>query len=149
MKNVIDRDRGYNAIMRALGLMPDSVTAYVGLRGADDSELVEHAAANEFGTQDGSIPERSFLRSTVAEHQAKYQKQLDKAVGDAVDGKAPLAKGLGLLGERAKRDVQRKIRDLKEPPNAALTIALKGSSNPLIDTGRMRQSIDYVIEVER
>ena len=31
-------------------------------------------------------------------------------------------------------------------PNAPLTIELKGSSHPLIDTGQMRQSITYVVE---
>ena len=52
--------------------------------------------------------------------------------------------GLG-LGEKVVADVQRKIVALKDPPNAPSTIAKKGSANPLIDTGRLRQSIDFEV----
>ena len=41
--------------------------------------------------------------------------------------------------------IQRKIVDGTFEPNAPSTIRKKGSSRPLIDTGRMRQSVNFII----
>jgi hypothetical protein len=49
------------------------------------------------------------------------------------------------MGQLAEGHIKQEITDLKDPPNAASTIAAKGSDNPLIDTGAFRQSIRYVI----
>ena len=49
------------------------------------------------------------------------------------------------LGLRIQRDVQRTIRNLSDPPNSPITIHNKKSSNPLIDTGRLRQSVTYKV----
>jgi hypothetical protein len=43
----------------------------------------------------------------------------------------------------AQNDVRKAIRDLDSPPNAESTIKAKGSSNPLIDTGQMINSIRW------
>ncbi len=51
--------------------------------------------------------------------------------------------GLGLLGEKAKSDVQKKITLISSPPNEPSTRKQKGSSNPLIDTGALRQHINW------
>lgn len=117
---------------------------YVGVRGQADGELATIAAANEFGTRDGHVPERSFLRSTVDENRAEYAKALGQVLEGVIDGRSATP-GLQRIGVRAKADVQRKIRAIKTPPNAPSTIRQKGSRNPLIDTGRLRQSIDYEI----
>lgn len=50
------------------------------------------------------------------------------------------------MGNMAESSVKQAITDLKDPPNARSTIAKKGSDNPLIDTGNLRQSIRYVID---
>lgn len=129
----------------------DRAEVFVGIRGKrgsqkDPSEnlnLAEIAAVNEFGG--GNVPERSFLRSTVDENEAAYTARIEDIITNVIDGKRGLDQGLNLLGLKVTGDVQRKIRDLKTPVNAPLTIALKGSANPLIDTGRMRQSIDYEV----
>lgn len=42
-------------------------------------------------------------------------------------------------------NVQQYMTDLKDPPNAPSTIAKKGSSNPLINTGSLRSSVTYKI----
>ena len=39
--------------------------------------------------------------------------------------------------------IQKEITNLKEPPNSPATIAKKGSSNPLIDSGDMRKSVKW------
>ena len=139
-----DRDRGYNDLLKTLGDMEEP-GVLVGLR-ADtaDADVIKYAAANEFGTK--HIPERSFLRSTVDKHQEKYLNSLEDIAGVYVDhGTAAGEDALNKLGFGAVADVQRMIVDVREPPNKPATIAAKGSSNPLIDTGRMRQSIDHIV----
>ena len=50
------------------------------------------------------------------------------------------------LGVFQKDLMQNEIITGDFAPNAPSTIRRKGSSKPLIDTGRMRQSVDYVIK---
>ena len=52
---------------------------------------------------------------------------------------------LNQWGVKGKSIVQQQITDTTSPPNADYTIAVKGSSHPLIDTGHMIQSTTYVI----
>jgi hypothetical protein len=70
---------------------------------------------------------------------------LQDAVGAMIDGMPPLM-AYGRIGMVAVGDVQRRIVQRIPPPNAPSTIAKKGSDVPLIDTGRLRQSVDYTVE---
>lgn len=50
------------------------------------------------------------------------------------------------LGHIMVGDIQKEITDLQEPPNAESTIKKKnGKSNPLIDTGIMRNSVKHTV----
>lgn len=49
------------------------------------------------------------------------------------------------VGARMQRDIQRTIRNLSYPPNSPITVNNKKSSNPLIDTGKLRQSVTYKV----
>lgn len=51
-----------------------------------------------------------------------------------------------LMGQEAKNNVHRSIVELRDPENSPYTIAKKGSSNPLIDTGLMNQSVSFEIK---
>lgn len=180
MPGVIDRDRGYASLKRELEKLARQAhpRVYVGIlqdKGAETYDtwrwspkkkkrvkvegsltLAGYAAANEFGTDNGHVPERSFLRSTVADHTREYADEIEEAVGDFIDaaikspgsGSAVLKRGLGRLGLRVTRDVQQKIRDIHDPPNAPATLEKKyPGQNPLIHTGRMRQSIAHLVEM--
>lgn len=103
------------------------------------------AAVNEFGSGDGHVPERSFLRSTLDENGEKYIGQLGVALGKVLSDKSSLRKELNLIGAGAAADVQRKITAIASPANAKSTVAKKGSSNPLIDDGQLRASIDFEV----
>lgn len=150
-KNIIDNDLGMQRIKKEFAsLGKHEVT--VGVHGKDATGYAEQeeqlttaqvAFWNEFGTK--TIPERSFLRSTVAENESKYIKLDERLIGLIIDGKLDTKQASEVLGQQVKKDVQQKIVDLHTPPNSPKTIAAKGSSNPLIDTGQMRQSIDYVV----
>jgi len=61
-----------------------------------------------------------------------------------IDGQINAEKALERLGVFVTGLVRDKIRTISTPPNKPQTIRRKGSSNPLIDTGQARQSIQFV-----
>lgn len=157
---VSDKDMGYRDLMKRLGGM-HSTQVLVGVRSTghelvisdegisgESLDLAAIAEVNEFGSSDGHVPERSFLRSTIDQHRVQYGLLLEQAVERMIDGAAPEV-AYGRVGLAAVADVQRTIRSRVPPPNAPSTIKRKGSDVPLIDTGRLIQSIDYTIEAWR
>lgn len=110
----------------------------------DGATLVEVAIYNEFGT--ANIPERPFLRTAISEEKKKVAKFISRRIGRAIEGKMPMELALSQIGIKGQSLVRNKITRLKEPPNSPATIDKKGSSNPLIDTGLMRQSIAWKID---
>jgi len=110
----------------------------------DGTSVIMVGLVNEFGSSDGRIPERSFLRSGISKNKQDFinfwKRKFAKAV---LTGQIKPEVALKLLGEIVQTKIQQEIVELKSPVNEAITIALKGSSNPLIDSGHMRQSIRW------
>ena len=115
----------------------------------DDSSvtMAEVAFFHEFGTI--NAPERSFIRATVDKERDKYFRLQERFVDALYQGKIEPKKALGVLGEQAKADIQRTIAAGVPPANAESTIKRKGSSKTLVDTGALRQAIDYEIRGAR
>lgn len=88
-----------------------------------------------------TIPARPWLVPGVQSGTVEYLRAIEKGVkkGDNLD------MVLDRLGIIAVGKVQQYMTDLKTPPNAPSTIAKKGSSNPLIDSGMLRGSVTYSI----
>lgn len=106
----------------------------------DDALTVgEVAVYNEFGTE--TIPERSFIRTTFDEKKYQIQDFIDQVVGEISDGKYTTEQGLERIGLYGAKLIVEKIRTSVPPPNAPSTIARKGSSNTLVDTGQMVQTL--------
>lgn len=110
----------------------------------DGADMLLIAAANEFGTADGRVPARPFIRGGFDQH-SRDLRQLKARLWDQVlAGRLTVDRALGLLGETHQSQVQAYMTALDTPPNAPRTIAQKrGSTNPLIDTGRLRASIRW------
>ena len=102
------------------------------------------AVWQEFGTSRG-IPERPFMRGSVSKNKGKYKKQMTAAAKAITNGGLTMELAMDQLGAVAAGDIQAEIVALQDPPNAPSTIAKKGSSNPLIDTGAMRQSVTWKV----
>lgn len=134
---VLDRLKEASS-MRAVAGIPADAPTY-----PDGTSMQDVAIYNEFGTS--RIPERSFLRSTMEERQDEYVDLLVKGIEQFVEKGKPLEDTLELAGLKAAGDIQQKITDLSDPPNSPLTIALKGSSNPLINTGAMRAAVTHEV----
>lgn len=144
-------DRGWKRIEREMKLANNSFTK-IGLQenatNKEGEDLVEIAATNEFGDPGRRIPERSFIRSTTDEVRPEAFRLMKTGLGRIIDGKTSARKVLGKVGLFMETKIKKKITDLRTPPNAPLTIALKGSDNPLIDTGQLRQSIRHVETIQ-
>lgn len=153
--SIKDTDHGWAALLKKAAEDPQVVT--VGLQGTKGSE--EHsnsempnahiASVHEFGAvievngHEITIPERSFIRSTVDKHNGYHD--LIKQVGSSIIGGKihSIADGLKVIGEKVTSDIKGAIESGLSPPNAASTIARKGSSKPLIDTAQMKNAITY------
>ena len=88
-----------------------------------------------------TIPARPWLNPGVQLGNAEYLSIIQKAVEK---GKS-LDTALNQVGLVAVGNVQKYMTELRTPPNAASTIKKKKSSNPLIDSGALRQSVTYKI----
>lgn len=106
------------------------------------ADLMEVAAYNEFGTS--TIPSRPFLRNAYDNNADEINAMNEQQARGIMEGKSAedCLKDMGAYGVSL---VQKEIRDGDFVPNAPDTIRRKGSDRPLIDTGRMRQSVHYVI----
>lgn len=109
----------------------------------DGTSVILVGIWNEFGTR--ANPERSFLRAAMREHRQKYRRIVKRLLARVTSGTLSAQAALELLGTEAAADVRTMVVAVSEPPNAPETIARKGSSNPLIDTGHMRQSITHQV----
>ncbi|WP_240415023.1 hypothetical protein [Paenibacillus periandrae] len=91
-----------------------------------------------------TIPERSFIRSTFDEKKREWDRYFEKLMEELLlKYKATPKQLYDRLGARMVADVQAKITALHNPPNAHATKKRKGSTNPLVDTGKLRQAITY------
>ena len=109
-------------------------------RGVDMAQI---AMWNELGTS--TSPSRPFLRMSVDENESKIRAMGGKNLKTLTSGGTAetILKQTGAFGASL---VQEKIGSGSFEPNAPSTIRKKGSDHPLIDTGRMRQSVKYVIK---
>ena len=128
-------------LVKELGKFNNLGTATVGVHegagvhpNGDGETFAEIAIKNHFGS--GNIPARPFLdvgvESVITKINRAVEVELEKGKPD---------KALEQMARLAVGGVQTYMTDLQTPPNAPYTIAKKGSSNPLIDTGALRANI--------
>ena len=111
--------------------------------GVMDSKNATKAAINEYGTS--KIPQRPFMRTAVSRHGKSWGEKSAKAVQSVMKG-MPISQVTELVGMQMKSDISSTLTNGPWTPNSVVTIAKKGSSRPLIDTGELRASITYKVE---
>jgi hypothetical protein len=105
----------------------------------------EYGAAIRIGSTVIIIPERSFIRATLAEKRTDIFALVSRLNDRVLTGRMSEDQALGLIGTKAVGEIQKRMARGIQPENAPSTIAAKGSSKPLIDTGRLRQSVTYAV----
>ncbi len=155
-----DIDHGWNALARDVQkLARKGAFVRVGVQGSaakarhvggDDDDggrerltVVEVAARNEFGA---GVPERSFLRSGIDQHEKTLQKTALMCGRAVLLNKASPEQALSLLGMQAQGLLVERINNGIAPPNAPSTVERKGSSTPLVDKGQLKDSITFQVE---
>ena len=152
MNGVEEKDQGWNRIkdeMRAakgagvkVGVLSD-VEPH-----EDGADMLLIAAANEFGTRDGHIPPRPFIRGSYDQNQRGLQRTARRLWDQVLAGTLTARRALGLLGEQHQGQVQEYMTALQTPANAPSTIRQKSTSagvgnSPLEDEGRLLNSIRW------
>lgn len=141
-----DLDLGYRQLIKDLANLETEIAVYVGYPANEvDADIIVRASANEFGTEDGRIPERSFLRSEVDENRKEYADLMTSAAASAARG-GNIRRELSIVGEIAVGNIQTRMTNLSDPPNKPSTVAEKGTDNPLIDSSIMRNSLTYEVK---
>ena len=112
----------------------------------DGLTIATIAAVNNFGSADGRIPARPFLQPPVEEGAPMYRRLAEVMLPRVLSGEMEMRTHLEQMGNLAEGHVKQYITDLRVPKNADSTIAKKGSDNPLVHDGHLRQSIRYVID---
>jgi len=144
-----DDDRAYRELKVNVATLKDR-SIKIGFWGDESTEgtsITDYAMYNEFGTSRG-IPPRPFMATTFDRNQNQVSKFVEFLAGQIVDGTNTVERVLNVLGAHYQTLVQRTIREAVSwaIPNAPSTIAQKGSSSPLIDTGRMVGAVRYEVE---
>jgi hypothetical protein len=165
---VVEVDNGAMALLRK---MRSRTGVKVGIVGdaAEEAEqfgeveqpvnIAYIGAIHEFGSKHAGrgrkveIPRRSWLRDYVDPRVAILKKRLHRHVVAGMSfrkgRRKALEKSLDLFGMSVVGEIQLRIADGISPPNAIATVESKGSSKPLIDTGRLRQSITHEVVVRK
>jgi hypothetical protein len=136
----------------------------------DGLHIAQYAAWNELGVRNKDdsgwyIPPRPFMRNTADGKRGKIQEAIDKYIGSVLQGKADTKTALSGMGEAVVGLTKDTIKEGPWEKNSPITIhgtnpkipgkrrkstyqfiKGKGSSKPLIDTGIMKNSIQYIIE---
>lgn len=148
---VRDVDQGYRALIDRV-FAAGKPKVMVGIFEADGARevapgtaLIDIAVWNEFGTD--TIPARSFIRAWFDENIEVCRENLVKLVqGALIRGETDMTTALERFGLWMQGQIQVRIARGIPPENAPATVAKKGSSKPLIDTGQLRSSVTFAID---
>lgn len=106
---------------------------------SDGTEVAYVASIHEFGTK--NIPARPFMRVAIKNNEKKWK---DIFSGLIKKGNS-VKQSFEVLGNVAAGDVAQAIKDVSSPALKQSTIKQKGFSKPLVDTGKMLQSVRYEV----
>ena len=101
------------------------------------------AAVQEFGAPRRNIPPRPFFRDMIAARKGEWPAAIATLLkSNDFDAK----KTLQMTGEAVAGQLRKSISDFHGAPLKPATIARKGSSKQLIDSGVMLQSVSYEVK---
>lgn len=98
---------------------------------------------NEEGSETNPI--RPAIRYYIMqlEKEGKFIPFISKYLADVSMGKMSWTQLYDKIGELAAKDLKEVVDQWSIPPNSPRTIEEKGRNDPLVDTGTMRDSIEY------
>jgi len=126
------------------GVKSVDIGVFAGSKYQDGTPVALVATVNEFGSEDGHIPERPAFRNANKSNEDSLIKVIKNNVDPETMVIDPVTAGeVGVAHESA---VKKSIVDLKDPPNAASTLKAKApKANPLVDTGMYVRSVTHEV----
>ncbi len=103
------------------------------------------AAIQDFGAPSRGIPPRPFFRNMVAKEQKGWPAEIAR---DLERTDYDVEKTLARMGALIAGQLRQSVIDTNEPPLKPATIKRKGSAKPLVDTGVLLGSIDFLVETK-
>lgn len=92
-----------------------------------------------------NIPERSFIRAGFDDSSDKIESGTSAMIRHLLRGETDMDGFINFIGPYVTGLIEQYFRDLSTPPLHPVTIKRKKSSNPLEDTGHLRNTITYKI----
>lgn len=140
----IDRDLGGRKILAQAKEFNGAVVEsglFAGDRRPEGSELTvaQIGAVHEFGSKDGRIPERSWLRRAVRENGPGWQRSIDEMLDGILRGRGQVFPSLIAFGERVASDIRATIDKVLTPPKAESTLRAEGGPLKRTKTGRVKK----------
>lgn len=93
-----------------------------------------------------TIPERAFLRNGFDTSKDSVMKNAEQVLPSVLDGSLSTDEFLKMIGIILSSDIKDYAQQLDSPPLHPFTVKQKESTNPLVDTGDMIESITYEVE---
>lgn len=117
-----------------------------GIQYPDGTPVILVAAVNNYGSQSMGIPARPFMQEgSVAALSGDAGKVAAELVPLLNQGKITVKEILRQMGPYAEASFKGVFTGVAWTPNADYTIKKKGSAQPLIDTGLLRNSLTHVV----
>lgn len=105
--------------------------------------VLDVANFNEYGTS--RIPARPFIRGYFDNNYNKVGDTMTKIVDQGIENR-DIENSLNVFADWAEGETVEYLKNLTSPPNSPVTIKIKGSSSPLIDTGQLMNSIKAEVD---
>ena len=154
--------------IKNLGNKSVKVGWFSGAKYEDGTPVAAIAAQNEYGNPKKNIPERPFLRPTVATKQNNWKKVAEDGALQVLHGKMTIEEVLSLIGSDAVGDIKKTITQIYSPAleestvlariarNAGLSKrkgrltekAIGNVTKPLIDTKHMLNTLTFELSDE-
>lgn len=164
---VEDIDFDMDSLTKELNILSTSVIE-VGILDTETGKIQMIATVNEFGikikitdkmraflasqgftlsreTKVITIPERSYIRRTVAEKEKKITNFIRKQFDLVFDGSMTADAALNSIGEFCVEETRKTMVEVDRPDNHWFTLSRKKGDNPLIDKGTLKSRISYRI----
>jgi hypothetical protein len=145
MKYIKDDKRGQLHLEKAIAKMALKPHVAVGILQdkpvTKEFSMIDLAIVHEYGSKDGRIPKRSFMRSTCDTKCKEHGDLILKLQEKYIAGKLSLKKALMQLGEIVSKHMVQAINQGIEPELALATVRRKKSSKALIHHGHLKGSI--------
>ena len=107
-------------------------------------DVVKVAATNQYGTD--KIPSRPFMSMSADVMQDRNADTFVKYAIEFIHNGGGVSEVFEKIGKLCSQIIREVIGNGDYVPLSPVTIARKGSSQPLIDTGTMKRSVEYEIK---